>query len=419
MTETQLTSDYDRVAATYRRNLSSGRARLADMLGGHLEVESKGAWITVADGQHFLNVGGYGVFITGARHPIVVAEVERQLHSHPISSRLFLEPALGRAAQMLTATTPPGLNRVHFCNSGAEATEAAIKLARLNQRPFLISTVGGYHGKTMGALSVTGRSVFQDPFRPLLPDVAHVPFGDTAALAAVLREHPEQACVILEPVQAEAGVVLPPPGYLAAVQSLCAEYGALFVLDEVQTGLGRLGLWWGAERESIRPDVLLSGKGLGGAVMPVAAVIATDEVFSGLDRDPLLHTSTFSGAPIAMAAVCGALRAIEEDGLVERAARLGEILLREITRIVDRYLSDLGARVRGSGLLIAVDIAEPGVAGELLIELVKNNVVANLSMNSDFVLRFTPPAVLSDNEVDFFLNRFEVAARATAQYGNR
>ncbi|MGK8520156.1 aspartate aminotransferase family protein [Nocardia asteroides] len=417
MTEAGISTAYSRTSAVYRKNLSSGRARLADMLGGHLEVESSGPWVVTSDGQRFLNFGGYGVFITGARHPIVVAEVERQLHSHPVSTRLFLEPALGRAAEMLTAVTPDGLDRVHFACSGAEAAEAAIKLARLNGRTFLISMVGGYHGKTMGALSITGRLVFQDPFRPLLPDVAHVPFGDTNALLAVLQQHPDEACVIVEPIQAEAGVLMPPPGYLSAVRSLCSEYGALLVLDEVQTGLGRLGAWWGADRESIRPDILLSGKGLGGGVMPVAAAVTTDEVFEALDRDPLLHTSTFSGVPIAMAAVCGAIRAIEEDGLVVRADRLGEVLLQEVTHIVAEHLSDRGCRVRGAGLLIAVEIDDPGVAGELLIELVKNHIVANLSMNSDHVLRFTPPAVLSDNDVDFFLDRFESAVRAIAWNG--
>ncbi|RDI68142.1 aspartate aminotransferase family protein [Nocardia pseudobrasiliensis] len=419
MTELRIASDYDKIAATFQRNLSGGRARLASMLGGHVEVESNGAWLTTGDGQRFLNFGGYGVFLTGARHPTVVAEVERQLRTHPISTRLFLEPTLARAAEMLTAVTPDGLDRVHFCGSGAEAVETAIKLARLNGRQHLISMVGGYHGKTMGALSVNGRPVFQDPFRPLLPHVAHVPFGDTAALAAVLEQHPDEACVIVEPIQAEAGVLIPPEGYLRSVRSLCREYGALLVLDEVQTGLGRLGAWWGAEREGVCPDILLSGKGLGGGVMPVAAAVTTDELFAVLDRDPLLHTSTFSGAPITMAAVCGALRAIEEDALVERAAVLGELLLRETTRIAKTHLSHHGCEVRGAGLLIAVEIAEPGVAGELLLDLVNNDVVANLSMNSDYVLRLTPPAVLNDNDVEFFLERFEAAVRTTARGGSR
>jgi putrescine aminotransferase len=417
MTDLRVPSDFADIARVYRTNLSSGRARLGDLLGGHVEVESQGAWIVTADGRRFLNVGGYGVFLTGARHPTVIAEVERQLHSHPVSTRMFLEPVQARAAAMLTSVTPDGLDRVHFSCSGAEAVEAAIKLARLNGRRHLISMVGGYHGKTMGALSVTGRAVFQDPFRPLLPDVTHVPYGDDAALAAALDRHPGECAVVLEPVQAEAGVIIPPPGFLATVQSLCRAYDALLILDEVQTGLGRLGAWWGADRENVRPDILLSGKGLGGGVVPVAATITTDEIFSVLDRDPLLHTSTFSGAPIAMAAVCGALRAVHDDDLVTRAASLGALLLPQLERIVAQYLGDRGCRVRGAGLLIAVEIDDPGTAGELLIDLVKHRIVANLSLNSDYVLRLTPPAVLTDTDVEFFLDRFEAAVRTTARYG--
>lgn len=415
MTRLQIPDDYAGFAARYRAHLSSGRARLADMLGGHLEAESRGAWITTGEGRRFLNFGGYGVFLTGARHPTVVAEVERQLHRNPISTRMFLEPALARAAEALTAVSPQGLDRVHFSCSGAEAVEAAIKLARLNGRPRLISMVGGYHGKTMGALSVTGRSVFQDPFRPLLPDVTHVPFGDSQALAAALAQHPDECCVILEPVQAEAGVVIPDPGYLTTAQSLCWEYGALLVLDEIQTGLGRLGRWWGGQKEGLRPDILLAGKGLGGGVMPVAATLCTDEVFAVLDRDPLLHTSTFSGAPIAMAAVCGALRAMQEDELIERAATLGRRLRTGIESIAATHLDGHGVEVRGEGLLIAIQMEEPGLAGELLIALVEQDVVANLSLNSDHVLRFTPPAVLDDDDVAFFFDRFDNAARSIAQ----
>ncbi|WNV85252.1 aminotransferase class III-fold pyridoxal phosphate-dependent enzyme [Umezawaea sp. Da 62-37] len=404
-----------RVSELYRRTMSSGRARLADVLGGHLEVESSGAWITTSEGEKFLNAGGYGVFITGARHPAVVREVDRQLHTHPIGTRMFLDPAAARAGELLTSVTPPGLDKVHFSCSGAEAVEAAIKLARLNGRRHLVSMFGGYHGKTMGALSLTAKNVFQDPFRPLLPDVSHVPYGDVVALTAVLELHPGEACVIVEPVQGEAGVIIPPPGYLSAVRAVCSEYGALLVVDEVQTGLGRLGAWWGVEAEGVRPDILLSGKALGGGVIPVAATIATQEVFSVLDRDPILHTSTFSAAPIAMAAVCGAIRAIRDDGLVDRAAELGARLVPEFERIKAVHLPHHQCEVRGVGLLIGVEFADPSIAADLFLALVGNNVVANLSLNSDHVVRFTPPAVMTESDVEFLVDRFERAVKLVAE----
>lgn len=402
------------VGGTYRSRLGRGRASLADMLGGHVEVESKGAWITTSDQRKFLNFGGYGVFIAGARHPAVVGEIERQLHRHPMGSRLFFEPTLARAADALNAVTPESLDRIHFSCSGTEATEAAIKLARLNGRTRLISMHNGYHGKTMGALSLTARQVFQDPFRPLLPAVEHVDYGDPDALEIALIREPGTACVFLEPVQAEGGVIIPPDGYLQEVRRLCTHYDALLVIDEIQTGFGRLGTWWGSDQEGVTPDILLAGKALGGGVLPVAATITSERVFSALDRDPLLHTSTFSGSPIAMAAVCGAISAVRDDDLPTRAAHLGERLLADSTTIVNNRLGHLGAGIRGRGLLIGIDIAAPGAAGELLINLIRHDVVANLSLNSTRVLRLTPPAILTDNDVDFFLHSLDAAARETA-----
>jgi putrescine aminotransferase len=244
--------------------------------------------------------------------------------------------------------------------------------------------------------------------------VTHVPFGDATALAAALDTCPDRACVIVEPIQGEAGVVIPPAGYLGNVRTLCTEYDALLVVDEIQTGLGRLGAWWGVDREGVRPDILLSGKGLGGGVMPASAAITSDELFATLDRDPLLHTATFSAVPIAMAAVYGSILAIQQDNLVEKAATLGERLRVEIEDIVGRHLGHHECEVRGVGLLIGVDIATPGLAGELLVDLIGNNVVANLSLNSDRVLRLTPPAILTPAETDFLLDRFERAVKSIA-----
>ena len=407
--------DPRQVSAVYKRTMSSGRARLAEILGGQVEVESRGAWLTTSDGQRILNAGGYGVLILGARHPTVVAEVERQLRTHPIGTRIFLDAAAARAGEALTSVTPEGLERIHFSGSGTEAVEAAIKIARLNGRFHLVSMAGGYHGKTLGALSVTAKGAFQDPFRPLLPYVSHVPFGDAPALAALLAQHPGRACVILEPVQGEGGVVIPPPGYLAAVRALCTKHGALMVADEIQTGLGRLGAWWGMDAEGVRPDILLSGKALGGGVMPVAATITTPEIFAALDRDPVLHTSTFSAAPIAMAAVCGAIRALKEEDVIARAGALGARLTPAFARIVAERVPHHRCEVRGAGLLIGVEFADPALAAELFLALVENDVVANLSLNSDRVVRFTPAATMTASDTDFLLERFDRAVALVAE----
>ncbi|HEX6471591.1 MAG TPA: aminotransferase class III-fold pyridoxal phosphate-dependent enzyme [Streptosporangiaceae bacterium] len=404
----------DRVNRLYRTYLNKGRATLGELIGGHVEVWSQGAWVRTADGRRFLNCGGYGVFLMGARHPIVVAAVERQLHQHPVATRLFLEPQMAFAAEALIGVSPPGLDRVHFTGSGAEAVETALKLARTHGHRRLISMAGGYHGKTLGALSVTAKDVFQDPFRPLLPDVTHVPYGDAAALEKALAAEPGNACVIVEPVQGEAGVVIPPAGYLRDVESLCRRYGAFFVLDEVQTGLGRLGAWWGADLEGVMPDALLAGKGLSGGIVPVSAVVAGQEAFTVFDKDPYLHTSTFSGAPLAMAAASGAIRAIQEGDLVGRARGLGAELLDGVGRIMREHAGELVREVRGVGLLIGIEFAEPGPAGDLLLELVDQGVIANHSLNSHLVLRLTPPAVLTDADIDHLYSALERACRALA-----
>ncbi|MFF3413737.1 aspartate aminotransferase family protein [Streptomyces sp. NPDC002698] len=393
----------------YRRRLNKGRAVLGEMFGGHIETESLGAWVFTAEGRRFLNCGGYGVLLTGARHPTVVRYVSEQLNRHPVATRVFLEPQAALAAEALVEVSPPGLERVHFAGSGAEAVECAIKMARTQGRRHLVATVGGYHGKTMGALSLTGRDVFREPFRPLLPDVEHVPYGDATALEQVLLRHPGDCCVVVEPVQGEAGVVLPPDGYLTRVQELCRLHGAFFVLDEVQTGLGRLGAWWGADREGLTPDALLVGKGLSGGIVPVSAVVATPAAFAVFDRDPYLHTSTFSGAPLAMAAARGALAALHEDGLVERARVLGDELLVGLGEIARGHYGDGLREVRGRGLLLGFEFARPGAAGDLLIELAEQGVIANHSLNSDHVLRLTPPAVLSRSDIGFLYEAFDRA----------
>jgi putrescine aminotransferase len=397
------------ILGLYRAHLSKGRATLAELFGSHMEVASSGNWLTTSDGERFLNAGGYGVFIMGARHPIVMEAVQRQLDTHPVATRILLEPTVARAAEALVSVMPPGLDRVHFALSGAEAVETGLKLARAGGRKRTVSMGGGYHGKTLGALSATAKEVYQKPFRPLIPDVTHLPYGDADALEAELRAHPGEVCVILEPVQGEGGVIIPPRGYLKRVEELVREYDGFLILDEVQSGMGRLGEWWGADIEGVIPDVLLAGKALGGGVVPVSAAIATRKAFRPFDKDPYVHTATFSGQPLLMAAVQGAIRAVKEERLVTKAMDLGARLLPAIAEIAHRNIPGLVVDVRGRGLLIGVELAEPGLAGELLIELFNHGVVANHSMNGSSVVRFTPPATLTALDVEFLLDSFDKA----------
>ncbi|MFE1073944.1 aspartate aminotransferase family protein [Streptomyces sp. NPDC058783] len=407
-------TDRPGIVDLYQKHIGSGRAVLGRVMGGMAEVRSEGVWIHTDDGRRFLDFGGYGVFIMGHRHPAVVEAVHRQIDTHPLAGRVLLEPVAARAAQALAAHTPHGLDYVHFVNSGAEATEAALKLARAHGLTSVITTRSGFHGKTLGALSVTANATYQTPFQPLLPDVTQVAYDDPADLEQALAAQRDRACVIVEPVQGEGGVRIPSPGYLGRVRALCQAYGALLVVDEIQTGMGRLGTWWGVDAEGVRPDVLLVGKGLSGGVVPVAAMVATAEAYAPFSRDPYLHTSTFGASPIACAAALATVRAMEEEDTVARAAALGPRILAAVRDVCAPYQGGLVSEVRGRGLLIGVEFAEEQAVGELMLELISRGVLVNNSLNSTRVLRLTPPAVVEDSALDLFLTTLGAALRSTA-----
>lgn len=401
------------VADLCRTHYGSARASVGNLLGGMAEESSTGAWLTADDGRRYLDFGGYGVFLLGHRHPAVTAAVHRQIDTHPMSSRVFFEPVALRAAAALAARTPPNLTMVHFVNSGTEATECALKLARANGKNELITTRNGFHGKTLGALSITANATYQDPFRPLLAGVSEIPFGDLPALATALAATTGRGCVVVEPVQGEGGVRIPPDNYLRETAALCREHDALLVVDEIQTGLGRLGSWWGVDAEGVTPDVMLVGKGLSGGIVPIAAMVATPEVYAPFAADPYLHTSTFAASPIACAAAAAALEVIHTDNFPERAAQRGVELLGSMRRIVEAHPARRRISVRGRGLLLGVEFTEPGAVGELFLNLIDHGILANHSLNSSTVVRFTPPAIITDTEVEIFLTAFDAALGGT------
>jgi putrescine aminotransferase len=219
---------------------------------------------------------------------------------------------------------------------------------------------------------------------------------------------------VVEPVQSAGGVVVAPAGYLKGVRQLCDEYGAMLVLDEVMTGLGRLGTWWGADRDGIVPDILLAGKALSGGLVPVAATLATAQAFAPFDRDPYLHTSTFSAAPLAMAAVKATVEVISDEGLVHKAGEIGERLLAELSAIAVAQIPHLVSEVRGAGLLIGVEFQSGHYAAEFLMDLLDNDVIVNHSMNAHPVIRLTPPAVLTPEQETRLLESFESACKSLA-----
>ncbi len=388
------------VLNAHKECVNSGFAKLMDFMNVPLQVKAKNAYVYDENETEYLDCGGYGVFLLGHSHPRIVEKVKQQLDISSLSNKLMVSPETSKAAKALIQIAPEGLEYVMFINSGAEAVESALKIARLNGRNVIISMKKGFHGKTLGALSATGRSEFQDPFTPLLPDVFHVTFGSIDELEEVLRKNKDKATVILEPIQAEGGVMVPPAGYLKEVRTLCDDYGAILIVDEIQTGLGRLGDWWGVNQEEVVPDILLSGKILSGGIIPVAATIVKESLFEPLNKDPLLHTSTYAGSPLAMVAVQETIQIIKDEHLLNKATVLGARLNYFFKNVINHF-SDIIYDIRGKGLLWGLEFRNAGLAGRFMMELLNKKIIISNSLNSNRVVRITPPAILDNEQVNY------------------
>jgi len=402
-----ITADVARKYQDYVNPTALNLLRLAGF--DRVETAGSGAIISDIEGNDYIDcLGGYGVFSLGHANAEVVDAVYDQMRQLPLSSKTFLNKPLADLAERLANLTPGNLQYSFFCNSGAEAVEGALKFARMaTGRPAFISTHGSYHGKTLGALSASGRNKYKDPFRPLLETFHFVDYGDTDAIAAALNE--TIAAVILEPIQGENGILVPPDGYLKAVRELCDAHGALLILDEVQTGLGRTGTLFACEHEGVTPDLMTLAKALGGGVMPIGAVVGTkvvwDKVFTA---NPYLHTSTFGGNQAACVAALKTLEIIERDQLVERAAAAGRRLMAGLSLVHQQFPLIL-RDVRGKGLMLGVEFADADVGKLVIGSLVKGGVVAAYTLNTPEVMRFEPPLIISDEQIDTVINVFRSA----------
>jgi acetylornithine/N-succinyldiaminopimelate aminotransferase len=354
-------------------------------------VRGSGAVLTDESGRDYVDLlGGIAVNALGHAHPAVVAAVTQQIATLGHVSNLFVaEPPVALAELLLALAGRPG--RVLFCNSGAEANEAAFKLSRLTGRTHVVAAQGGFHGRTMGALALTGQPSKADPFRPLPGEVTHVPYGDAAALRAAVTG--ETAMVILEPIQGENGVVVPPPGYLSAAREICTAIGALLVLDEVQTGVGRTGHWFAHQADGVEPDVVTLAKGLGGG-LPIGACLAfgpAADLFG-----PGSHGTTFGGNPVSCAAALAVIRTIAGEGLLDHVKRIGE----QIRRGVEALGHPLVAGVRGAGLLLGIELTQPAAAA-VVAGLRDAGFLANPVQPG--VIRLAPPLILTAEQADAFL----------------
>lgn len=362
-------------------------------------VRGAGARVWDADGRDYVDLlAGIAVNALGHAHPRVIEAVTAQVSTLGHTSNLAMTaPPIALAERLLSLLDPAGTRdgRVFFCNSGAEANEAAFKLARRTGRSRVVVAERSFHGRTMGALALTAQPAKQDPFRPLPGDVVVVPFGDEAALTGAIDD--ETAAVFLEPIQGEGGVIPAPAGYLAAARRACDAHGALLVLDEVQTGVGRTGTWFAHQSEGVEPDVVTLAKGLGGG-LPIGAMVAFGGA-AGL-LGPGSHGSTFGGNPVSCAAALAVLETIEVDDLLSRV----DIVSSRITDIVsDSALVD---HVRGRGLLLGVVLTDM-VAADLEVAARRHGLIVN-AVAPD-VIRVAPPLVITDADLDDVAQRWKAA----------
>ena len=419
----------------YGRTINPQYARLLKTIGFDRSwARTEGAYLYDADGSRYLDwLGGFGMFNVGRNNPRVrAALVEAMELETPSCVQLGVNALSGALAEALLAEAPKSLERVLFTSTGTEAVEAAIKLGRAAAgRPRVLFCDHAFHGLTLGSLSVSGCPEFRDRFEPLLPGTTRIPFNDLEAVEAELRDG-DVAMFVVEPIQGK-GVVLPEPGYLEVVQGLCRRYGTLFCVDEVQTGFGRTGRMFACEHWGLEPDLMPVAKSLSGGYVPIGACLMSAEVhgrvFDSLQH-AVSHGSTYAPNDLACVAGLATLHELDEYGLVERSARLGEALLERTRELVERY--DVVKEVRGLGLMWAMELGEPERSGKTMWRLLEraqpalfaqlvvvplftdHRILSQVAGHGLNVLKGLPPLVLSEEDVDWFVSSLD-AVVAEAQ----
>jgi acetylornithine/succinyldiaminopimelate/putrescine aminotransferase len=376
-------------------------------------VKAEGIYMYGPDGQKYIDlISGVSVSNTGHRHPKVVEAVKNQVdqYMHLMVYGEFIQSPQVRYAERLAEILPPVLNSCYFVNSGSEAVEGALKLAkRYTGKSRIISFINAYHGSTHGALSIQGSEVFRNAFRPLLPDTFQIGFNDEKALAAIDKN---TACVIVEPVQGEAGIIYPENDFLLKIRMRCKSTGALLIFDEIQTGFGRLGQMFAINRFKVVPDILLLAKALGGG-MPLGAFISSREIMSALVTNPTLgHITTFGGHPVCCAAGLASLNVIIDEKLAESCNSKSDLFKKELSH-------PLISKIRGEGLLMAVQLADPSYIQYVIAKAPDYGLVLDYFLFCDNAFRIAPPLIISEEEIRLAAGKIKELLDAAANNSDK
>ena len=386
---------YNRGYLEYRKSLIEMREEPA------LEWDGQGSTFRDLSGRTYIDcLGGYGIYSAGIKHPKVIKAVADQLARMPLSSQELLDPLRGALAELLGEITPGDLQYSFFINNGTDAVEGAIKLARLyTGKTNFISSLRGFHGKSCGSLSLLGKWEYREPFLPLLPGIQFVEFGDAEAVEDELYKADQTgkgiAAVIMEPIQGEAGAIVPPDDFWPRIRKACNEYGALLIADEVQTGMGRTGKLFGVDHWGVVPDILCLGKAIGGGVMPLSAFISTPKIWSVLESNPFIHSSTFGGNPLACAAGIAAINVTLSEDLPGQAARKGKKLMGSLIRLKMRF-DRIIHEVRGRGLLLGIEFANTEIGYKVVSGLFRRGVLVAGTLTNSKVVRIEPALNIPD-----------------------
>lgn len=396
----------------YRKSVSTNAA--------FVEWTDKDSYFYDVYGEEFIDcLGGFGIYTCGHRNPEIMAAVEAQLKHQALHSQELLDPLRGYLGKALAEITPGDLRYCFFTNGGAEAVEMALKLARIaSGGRWYISMVGGFHGKSMGAISMGGKATYRTPYIPMVQQVQHVRYGaaeDVRKAITNLQAVGEKvAAVILEPIQGEAGVIIPPKGYLKEVRAICDELGVFLIFDEIQTGMGRTGTMWRCEAEDVTPDIMTYGKAFGGGILPITGIIARPHLWTQelVDNPWILGSPTFGGNPLCCAAAIATINYMLRNDIPGMAAKKGEYLKNGIQKVADKY-PDVISEVRGAGLMIGVEFPKSEIGYSVSKGMFARRVMTAGTLNNSKVIRFEPAATTSYEDFDKVLSRFEEAVRDT------